>query len=119
MATNVPVITPDGGGAASFDMTALPAEGITNGIAKLNELVSSQANLGTNAMTLNPKAPVCGVFQLHMSNTTGRNFILLASTNLVDWTPILTNLNSSATFDYKDTNANNYHCRFFRVVPLQ
>jgi hypothetical protein len=29
---------------------------------------------------------------------------LLASTNLQDWTPILTNLNPGATFDYTDVN---------------
>jgi hypothetical protein len=45
--------------------------------------------------------------------------VLMASTNLVNWTPILTNLDSSASFDFTDPNTANYSCRFFRVVPLQ
>lgn len=103
-----------------FEATALPKSDKADGRTKsagLKELVSAQANLGTNAITLNPSAPICGTFQLHMNNTSGRSFILLASTNLVEWTPILTNLNPDATFDYTDTNLNSYPCRFFRVVP--
>jgi hypothetical protein len=109
----------ESGGAATFDISSVPPEGKRSGPAKMNELVSAQANLGTNAVTLNPTLPACGVFQLHLNNTVGCSFVLLASTNLVDWTPILTNSNPNAPFDYTDTNANDYPCRFFRVVPLQ
>lgn len=119
LATNVPVVSSPGGGTALFDMTSLPPDEMTNGTAKLNEIVSAQASLGTNAMVLNASSPACGVFNLHLAETDGRSFILETSTNLVEWLPLLTNSTPDATFDYLDTNADNFHCRFFRVVPLQ
>lgn len=119
VAENVPVRSPDGGGAATFEMTALPAQGTTNGAAKPSESVSTQASLGTNAMTLNASSPACGIFQLHLTDTGGHAFVLFASTNLVEWHPILTNMNPSASFDYTDINVPAFGCRFFRVVPIQ
>ena len=78
-----------------------------------------QAKLGTNAMILNSSLPTYGTFKLNLIDTGGKSFVLLASTNLVDWVPILTNRNSGATFDYKDTRIMDYGCRFFRVVPAE
>ena len=108
---------PPGGGWV-FDLTAIPPGGLTNGTSKLNQVLSAQASLSTNAMILNPSTPACGIFQLHLAETAGRRFILEASTNLAAWQPILTNSDLAPTFDYTDTNANNNPCRFFRVVPL-
>jgi len=111
-----------GMGTATFDVSAVLTE--TNNVSKtsivdMKNLFSSTANLGQKTIVLNPSQPVCGEFFLHLTGTSGKNFVLMASTNLVNWTPILTNLDSSASFDFTDTNAANYSCRFFRVVPLQ
>ena len=54
-----------------------------------------------------------------MTETAGRTFVLETSTNLIEWLPFLTNASLNPVFDYTDTNAVNYHCRFFRVVPVQ
>jgi hypothetical protein len=83
------------------------------------ESVSISADLGTNAITLNASQPTYGSFSVHLTGTAGRDFVLCASTNLVDWTPILTNRNSGPTFDYIDTNATAYGCRFFRIIPTR
>src|SRR5665213_1022286 len=101
-----------------FEVSAVLPEESKNENHKLNQLLSAQAALNTNTLVLNASSPACGVFQVHLTGTSGRSFILEASTNLVAWTPILTNSNPNSAFDYTDTNANNYHCRFFRVVPL-
>ena len=110
-----------GMGTATFDVTAVPAE--TSVAAKttsdgLKNILSSTANLGQEPIVLNPSQAACGNFSIHLTGTSGKSFVLLNSTNLVRWTPILTNLNSAASFDFTDTNAANYPCRFFRVVPL-
>jgi hypothetical protein len=118
LAKKVPVLSSPSGGTALFNMTSMSPDEVAKGNAKLNERVSAQASLGTNDMVLNASAPVCGTFQLHLTGTAGRSFILEASTNLVEWSPILTNANPNPTFDYTDSNTNGYHCRFFRVVPL-
>jgi hypothetical protein len=106
------------GGGWVFDLAATPPSGLTNVTSKLSQALSAQASLSTNAMILNAFSPACGIFQLHLTETTGHRFILETSTNLNLWLPILTNSNPDATFDYTDTNANNIPCRFFRVVPL-
>jgi hypothetical protein len=116
-AKNVPVTA---GGTASFDVTAYSPnemEELKNNTA--TSLVSAQASLGTVPILLNLSSPAHGVFQVHLTNTAKRSFVLLASTNLVDWMPILTNSNPDETFDYMDTNADKYSSRFFRVVPSQ
>jgi hypothetical protein len=116
IAQNVPVRSPNRGGTATFDMTAIPVPGHQTTVAVPNERMFSQATLGESEMILNPDSPACGVFQLHLTDTVGRAFVLLTSTNLTEWQPILTNMNPAATFDYTDTNRSG--CRFFRVIPL-
>lgn len=117
LAKNVPVLSPNVG-TACFDLTSVPPNEATN-TSGPGELTFAQTSIGTNAITLNQSSPVCGVFQLHVNNASKRNFVLLASTNLADWYPIVTNSNPDTSFDYTDTNVNNYKCRFFRVVPSQ
>jgi hypothetical protein len=126
VATKVPIHSPNGG-TAVFEVTAMPAAETTLMAAPTNkpsslllpeELLSVNAGLGAAPVTLNADRPACGSFNLHLTGTTGRNFILLASTNLVNWTPILTNLNSGETFDFTDSTQADYKCRFFRVLPV-
>ena len=82
------------------------------------EFLSVQASLGYQSITLNANQPTYGAFNLHLTGTAGRSYILCASTNLVDWMPLLTNRNAAATFDNADTNVAAYGCRFFRVIPI-
>jgi hypothetical protein len=119
LAKNVPVVSSPSGGTALFDMTTESPDNLAKGNVKLKKELSAQASLGTNDMVLNATTPASGVFQLHLTGTAGRSFILEASTNLTEWIPILTNSDSNPTFDYTDTNVNNYRSRFFKVVPLQ
>jgi hypothetical protein len=118
VARDVPTASPDGGGAATFDMTILPPEDDNSTSVPPKEQVLAQARLGTKPLTLNPSHPACGVFQLHVADTAGQPFILLASTNLVNWTPILTNLHPGAVFDYADANVSATGCRFFQIKPI-
>jgi hypothetical protein len=110
-----------GRGTATFDVTAVPstaAISARNSSAGITNLLTSKAALGADPIVLNPTQPACGNFTVHLTGTAGKSFVLMASTDLLQWTPILTNFNSSAEFDYTDTNAANYPCRFFRVEPL-
>jgi len=114
LAERVPVLSPNGG-TACFEISATP---ISHGSipAKASQALLAQATLGTNAMVLNASSPACGMFRLHVSDTAGKSFVILASTNLSDWTPILTNSASAASFDYTvDTTGD--PCRFFKIVP--
>jgi hypothetical protein len=100
-----------------FEMTALPVGETKSEGQKSKDMVAAQATLGTNSMVLNATSPACGLFQLYLNNPVGKGFILFASTNMVQWTPILTNASPEAGFDYSEDSAH-HACRFFKVVPL-
>jgi len=55
--------------------------------------------------------PTNGQFQLNISGVTGLNYILQASTNLVDWVPLWTN---TSPFSFAETNMPAYPQRFYR-----
>jgi pectate lyase len=55
-----------------------------------------------------------GAFSLTVSGGSGSDFIVQASTNLIDWVGIYTNL-SATPFTWSDTNAANFGLRFYRI----
>ena len=55
-------------------------------------------------------------FQISVAATTGSNYVLQASTNLVNWTSISTNLAATNVFNLLDPNAPNFPYRFYRVL---
>jgi len=69
------------------------------------------------SVVLNATKPTYGSFRLRASGVAGKSFVLLSSPNLVDWSPVLTNLNSAPTFEYADTNTVAHGCRFFKIAP--
>ncbi len=53
-----------------------------------------------------------GQFQFSVNSPTGQNFIVQASTNMLNWVPLQTN---TAPFTFTDTAAPGYLSRFYRV----
>lgn len=110
-----------GRGTATFDATAVPSEATwaaKNTTAGIKNLLTAVANLKDEPIVINASQSACGTFAIRLTGTYGKKFILMDSTNLMNWVPILTNLNSTPVFDYTDTNTANSPCRFFKVVPL-
>ncbi|MDB6109272.1 MAG: hypothetical protein JWR69_1022, partial [Pedosphaera sp.] len=56
------------------------------------------------------------VFQLGFSGMVGGSYVLQTSTNLMNWTPVATNLAGSNLFNLFDSNAANFPYRFYRVM---
>jgi hypothetical protein len=52
-------------------------------------------------------------FQFALTGLTGQTYVIQTSTNLVDWTPVYTNIGS---FLFSDTNSPNSSTRFYRAV---
>jgi hypothetical protein len=57
-----------------------------------------------------------GVLQFELSAATNENYVLQASTNLVQWSSISTNTPASAPFFFTDPNATNFTKRYYRVL---
>jgi hypothetical protein len=56
-----------------------------------------------------------GGFQMAFTGAAGSNYVLLASTNLINWTPLMTNPATTNVFDFTDAGATNFPDRFYRV----
>jgi hypothetical protein len=57
-----------------------------------------------------------GTLQLTLLGNPGSSYVLEASTNLRNWTPIVTNTAVTNVLDFVDPNASNYPARFYRVL---
>jgi hypothetical protein len=55
-----------------------------------------------------------GEFQFNLAGEAGSNYVVEASTNLVDWIPLITN---TSPFLFTDTNAVSFPLRFYRAHP--
>jgi hypothetical protein len=55
-------------------------------------------------------------FMLPISGLAGKSYVLQATTNFVDWTPLSTNVAGSNVFLLTDTNAFEVPYRFYRAV---
>jgi hypothetical protein len=54
-----------------------------------------------------------GEFQLIVTGVPGYSYIVQASTNLLDWTPVQTNV---SPFSFTDVSTTNYPNQFYRAV---
>jgi hypothetical protein len=58
-----------------------------------------------------------GGLRLTLFGQVGHNYTLLASTNLMNWAPILMFACTNGTMDVFDPDAGSYHSRFYRLAP--
>ena len=57
-----------------------------------------------------------GHFQLTLTNgVLNQNYILWSSTNLVNWTPVVTNLYTNSSMIFYDPKSTNYNLRFYII----
>jgi len=57
-----------------------------------------------------------GVLQLQFIGAAGSNYVLQASTNLVNWTPVATNPATTTGIIFIDPKSSNYPARFYRAM---
>ena len=57
-----------------------------------------------------------GILQLQFIGATGSNYVLQASTNLVNWTPMATNPATTTGIIFIDPKSSNYPARFYRAM---
>jgi len=57
-----------------------------------------------------------GMFHMQFSGVPGSNYVLLTSSNLQNWSPLLTNPAVTNLINFIDPNASNFPARFYRVL---
>jgi len=106
-----------GSRAGAFSAFALPsvAQWQTNYSATTFTL-SVLSVIGGPPVTLTPVSYGSGTFTLQINGSVGPTYILLASTNLVSWLPLITNTPSVMPLTLMDTNAGKFSHRFYRAL---
>jgi len=68
-------------------------------------------------LSLSPPVYTNGQMQFYVNGVTNTtiNYIVQASTNLTDWTPVRTN---GGSFTFTDTNTSDYVTRFCRATSV-
>lgn len=89
---------------ASGSVTSAPA----NLVVQLDTVVSQVVTPLTQGMTTNG-------FRVLFSGPSGSNFVIQASSDLSNWSPISTNAAPDGTVDFTDTTALNRPQRFYRA----
>lgn len=68
----------------------------------------------TNILNVASSGLTAAGFKLHLSGPSGSNYVIYASSDMVNWTPISTNAAPSGTVDFTDTDATNHAFRYYR-----
>jgi len=102
------------GNSGSYFMTVSNAIGcVTSSVVSVTVLAPIAVAPLTLSVTSN--SPAIG-FGFQVSGPQGSNFVVEASSDLNNWTPIFTNKAPPAgTMSYTDTDATNYPSRFYRA----
>jgi hypothetical protein len=65
---------------------------------------------------IQPDTQIAGAFRLQITGTAGSGYIILTSTNLVHWTPLVSLETPQGVAEYADTLATNYPACFYRAM---
>ena len=96
----------------SFTVTIVPRGASTNLVASIPETTGTT---NTTAAILTAAAQVGGQFALTVAGAAGHQYVVEASTDLVNWVPVQTN---TAPFTFVDTAAGQFNQRFYRSVYI-
>ncbi|MGD0744878.1 MAG: hypothetical protein ABSA45_06955 [Verrucomicrobiota bacterium] len=86
-------------------------------VKNFNAFSAASASLPLNGKLSASYLKSSGQVQFTLSGAAGRTYVVQASTNLVDWAPICTNVAPiSGLLQFVDPKATNYPSRFYRTV---
>ena len=116
----------NGANLASATNAALTLSGITTNQAGTYSVAVSNVAGSTNSTaslvvyptavsSLASAAHAGGQFALTVTGVSGYQYVVQASTNMINWVPLQTN---TAPFTFVDTNASQFNRRFYRSVSL-
>ncbi|HSU55234.1 MAG TPA: immunoglobulin domain-containing protein [Candidatus Dormibacteraeota bacterium] len=86
--------------------------------SQTSKVATLTVNLPDVRLTTTTAQPASGAFNFKVSVTSGLTYIVQASTDLQNWTPIATNVASTDNPAFSDPDAPNYPQRFYRAVAV-
>lgn len=105
--TNITVPGLVDGGTYYFVATAVNGSGIQSSFSsQLTYTLSTAPAVGSPVFSSSG-------FSFVVTGMSGSNCVIQVSTNLINWTPLLTN---AVPFQFSDSNANHFSRRFYRAV---
>ncbi len=83
-------------------------------------VTSSSATLAVRSHSVTLSAPAGALtptngFDLQLSIPTGNTYVIMASSDFVNWIPIATNISTNASAAFSDLSATNFSNRYYRV----
>ena len=88
---------------------------VSNNSGSTNSPIAALSVYSTAAATLTSATSGNGQFTFAVSGVPGYQYIVQASSDYVNWTPVQTN---TAPFTFTDTNASQFNQRFYRTVYI-
>jgi hypothetical protein len=103
--------------AALADTTNVVQVQVTDGgVPPLNDVKPFTVTVKPIApLTLTPVSLTDGVMTLSVTGPIGPDYVLMASTNLAQWSDITTNLSPATPFQFNDASAGSFSNRAYRV----
>jgi uncharacterized repeat protein (TIGR03803 family) len=109
-------------GATNDSLTVTNVQTANFGVYTI--VVSNQVSVSSASATLSLLNPlhlgaaafIGGEFEFQLTGAAGASYAIQTSTNLLNWTPLITNIASNGFFLLTDTNASNSNRRFYRGV---
>lgn len=88
-------------------------------VADNSSLTSTQTVVSVippTSMSINAPQILNGRFQLSLTNgVLSQSYILWSSTNLINWTPVVTNVYTNSSMIFFDPKSTNFNQRFYRI----
>jgi len=102
--------------SSAFDLTSnavVTASAFRSGFVNS---MSSSASFLVTPVRFTAQGFSNGMFQLQFLTVPGSNYVLQASTNMIDWTPLATNPATTNMMQFVDPNSSNYPNRYYRFL---
>ena len=101
---------------APFNLTNNATVSASAFATNYNNSVAASALFFVQPLQFTSEAFSAGIFQLGFAGAAGSNYVLQASTNLLNWTPLATNPATTNALNFVDPHSSNYPHRFYRVL---
>ena len=102
--------------SGTFNLTSNATVSANAFEAGYNNSVAASALFLVQPLSFISEAYTNQQFRMGLLGVTGSNYVLEASTDLLNWIPISTNIAPGNSFDVVDPNASNFPNRFYRVL---